>query len=155
MVNLNFVRLSEEAIIPTQAYSTDAGIDFYANHKVYSAESIIKVATGIAWEPSIELLYPNNATWLIKANFNIYMQIEDKSGFSTRTGLHVIGGVIDQNYRGEIVICFRNDSMNNVYIKKGEMIAQGIVKLVPKVSVREVDSVNETDRGQKGFGSTG
>lgn len=155
MITAYFKKLNEEAVIPKQAYPTDAGIDFFSDIEIYSASSIIKVPTGVAWEPEIEFDYNDYTTSFFHKNFNIYMQITDKSGFSTRTGLHVIGGVIDQNYRGEIIVCLRNDPMNTIHIKKGEKMAQGIVKVVPIVKIIEVNELKDSDRGENGFGSTG
>lgn len=64
-------------------------------------------------------------------------------------------GVIDSDYRGEVKVVLRNESKSQVCIKKGERIAQMLVQPVSHRDCREVETLNDTRRGDGGFGSTG
>jgi len=81
--------------------------------------------------------------------------IWDKSGLSRKQGLKVLGGVIDSGYRGEIVITLINLGNKKYEIKKGDKIAQMLIQPVHSVEIVEVDSLDDTARGEKGFGSSG
>jgi dUTP pyrophosphatase len=69
--------------------------------------------------------------------------------------LKIGGGVVDQNYRGPIGVIIYNFSPKEITIAKGAKIGQLVPMLIPIFEVEEVDDVNETDRGSKGFGSSG
>ncbi len=64
-------------------------------------------------------------------------------------------GVIDSDYRGEVMVMLRNESMNHVLIQPGERIGQLIVEQIPRVSVKVTSQLSTTERGEGGFGSTG
>lgn len=76
-------------------------------------------------------------------------------GFSQSLRLSNCVGVIDSDYRGEVRVAIHNDSCHPRYIGDGERIAQGLVVPVPRVAFVEVDDLGETERGGRGFGSTG
>lgn len=150
MIQLNFKRLYDNAILPTREYETDAGIDFYALQNSFLVKGETKIInTGIAWHPEFDQNYFETI------HFNIYMKIEDRSGLSSKTGLHVKAGVIDETYRGEIGIVMYNGSSETIEIRAGQKIAQGIVYIIPKTNIKEVKDINKTIRGANGFGSTG
>jgi dUTP pyrophosphatase len=162
MIQVHFEKLQKDAIVPTQAYSTDAGIDFYSLYEYpnIASSSTIKVQTGIRWKPVIVPYYdtPTQKAVLesfIQNNFNIYMKIEDRSGLASKESLHVKAGVIDQSYRGEIIIVMQNHGKHNVTLLKGQKIAQGIVYTIPKIYIRQSNFSNNSERGSNGFGSTG
>lgn len=83
-----------------------------------------------------------------------YSHFNDRSGHAFKAGLHVIAGVIDQHYRGEMGIVMVNTGRKSYVLKKNERVAQMIVKKYERVSIVYVDELDETDRG-KGFGSSG
>jgi dUTP pyrophosphatase len=88
------------------------------------------------------------------------IQIRPRSGLSAKTALRVANapGTIDHDYRGEIKVLMWNTSMVPVTINKGDRIAQMVLQEVPIIQWKEVSSLEElskTDRGGKGFGSTG
>lgn len=83
-------------------------------------------------------------------------QMRPRSGLSLKRGTNVKLGTIDNNYRGECNVIFINDSNDSVFIKPFERVAQ--IVFVPIVKLKEikiVGNINESERGSKGFGSTG
>ena len=85
-----------------------------------------------------------------------YARIAPKSGLACKSGLDVLGGVCDRNYTGEYkVIVVNLDKENAVLLTGGMKIAQLIVEKYSDVKVELVDSLEDTSRGEGGFGSTG
>ena len=80
-----------------------------------------------------------------------------RSGLSLKKGLRLTNGVglIDSDYRGEIMVSLRNDSDQDVVIEDGMRIAQMVIMQVPQVTFAECGILGETKRGENGFGSTG
>ena len=84
--------------------------------------------------------------------------VQPRSGLALREGLSMANtpGLIDAHYRGELKVCAINlDPEREIHITKGERIAQLVIQKVPRVSLMEVNSLDETDRGVGGFGSSG
>ncbi len=84
-------------------------------------------------------------------------QVRARSGLALRLGLGVANGpgTIDCDYRGEVGVILINFSSDVVRLKRGERIAQLVICPVVRASLRPVDSLDETIRGEGGFGSTG
>ncbi len=84
-------------------------------------------------------------------------QIRPRSGLAVKYGISIVNspGTIDADYRGEIKVILINMSNENFVIKNGERICQMVIKKYEKVSLIEVDNLNETERGVGGFGHTG
>ena len=136
-MTVKFMKLHKDAIIPNYANEKDAGLDFYAIEDYDTDESEIKVRTGLAWEP-----YEYKKYVLI---------IKDKS--SKCFDYNVVGGIVDSGYRGEIIICIVKNK--KVKINKGEKVAQGVIFELPEVNIVESNYINNTERGDGGFGSSG
>lgn len=132
-------KLKPEAKIPTKAHTTDAGFDLYAD-RAYTIEAgkTMIVCTGIS------MAIPRDYAGLIW----------DRSSMGVK-GLHRFAGVIDSDYRGEIKVCIHNASDDVYQVAEGDKVAQLIVQAVPSFFIKEVDSLEETERGNKGFGSSG
>ena len=81
--------------------------------------------------------------------------IKDRSGNAFNHGIHVLGGVIDEKYRGEIGVILVNLSKKDFKISKNDRIAQMIISEYKKVNIEHVDELNETNRNKDGFGSSG
>ena len=150
---INFKLLTGTAKLPVINNDTDAGIDFYSDQfKLLHPGEHHAFSTGVAWEPYFDAreigFYLNNF-------FKVYMQIQGRSGMATNLGIGVMGGVVDSGYRGDIKIILINTSNENVEISKGMKIAQGIALLTPNVLIRMTEFVRESNRGDKGFGSSG
>ncbi len=145
-MNVRIKKLSENAIIPTYGTPFAAGADLYAciDEKTDIAPGETKmVGTGIAME------IPEGYVGLVFA----------RSGLACKKGLAPANkvGVIDSDYRGEIKVALHNHNIagDALSVESGERIAQ--ISIVPylKAEFEECDSLEDTDRGEKGFGSTG
>lgn len=84
-------------------------------------------------------------------------QVRPRSGLALKKGLTVLNtpGTIDSDYRGEIKIIMINLSNETTIINTGERIAQMVIAKYEKIKLQEVDELNETERGEGGFGHTG
>ena len=143
-VDVNIKKLYEDSIVPTKGTEKAGGFDLYAHvvNKVYiPAHSTVMVKTGVAME------VPDDALG----------GIFPRSGLATKHGLRLANcvGVIDSDYRGEIIVALHNDTDIPRKINNGDRIAQLIFIPILNVSFNEVDQLSETDRGDGGFGSTG
>jgi dUTP pyrophosphatase len=79
-----------------------------------------------------------------------------RSGLSAKKGVDVLAGVIDEGYRGEIQVVLLNTGYDDVVIKKGDRIAQGLLQQVFQAKILEVEEFDDhTRRGENNFGSTG
>lgn len=133
-------RLSPTANLPIRGSKYAAGLDLFANEtKTIQPNSSALISTGIG------MVIPHG----------YYGRIAPRSGFSVKTGLMVNAGVIDSDYRGEVKILFANPTANSVQVNAGEKVAQIVVERIALLDVEEVESLDETERGANGFGSTG
>lgn len=142
MQTLKFMKMSPDAPIPTRQTSGAAGFDLHASHDSYvpSLSRPMVVSTGIAVQ------IPAGYVGLIR----------DRSGLARKHGLLVMGGVIDSDYTGEIMVMLSQLDNTGFYeIKKGDRIAQLLIVPCPAFDVVVVDSLDDTERGDGGFGSTG
>ena len=146
MGGLRVKKLSSNAKLPTRAYQDALGYDLYALEDVLipavdenGGIGTAKIRTGIAIE-----LPPMWGAF-----------IKDRSSVATKRRLTVVAGVIDNDYRGEIIVCLENHSGRPQKIKAGEKIAQLIPIPIANFEVFEVSDLSKTNRGEKGFGSTG
>lgn len=141
---INYKKLNEYAQTPTQGSAAAAGLDLYAAIEepiTIPAHWTMKIGTGI----SIEL--PDATFGAIFA----------RSGLATKEGLRPANcvGVVDSDYRGEIVVALHNDSEEVRTIEPKERIAQLVVMPYIPVTLVETQNLSDTDRGDGGFGSTG
>ena len=144
MFKVLFKKNKEGAVIPSRNTITDAGLDLVGLENVLIApKSRVIISTGISWEPQN-----------VPTNHIAFMNIHGRSGNALKKGFSVLGGVVDQNYRGEIKVIIQNNSWWFNVVKEGDKIAQGVVYLIPKFNIEEAKSVSETDRADKGFGSS-
>jgi dUTP pyrophosphatase len=139
IMQIKFQKLVDRAIIPTKATPFAAGFDIASidTYEICPGESHI-FPTGLA--ASIEEGY--------------CVVLFDRSGMGAKKNMHRLAGVIDSDYRGEWLICLVNLSRDTYVIHEGDNIIQGLVIPVPQLSIVEVNNLDETDRGNKGFGSS-
>jgi dUTP pyrophosphatase len=133
--------LDERAKKPSQAPGRPVGIDLYSNEDVRIAGRGVKaIGTGIA----------------IAIEEGYYGVIKERSGMSVNTPLGIKAGVIDSDYRGEIKVVMQNVSDYPEDIEKGDKFAQLIIRRQEDVNMQIVDEFTEeeTERGEKGFGSS-
>lgn len=142
-MELKIKKLNENAVIPSYASSCAAGADLYSceGELSFAPGETKLVHTGIAME------IPNGYVGLIYA----------RSGIATKRGLAPANkvGVIDSDYRGEIMIALHNHSDKTASIQAGERIAQIVIAPYITADFVESQTLNETERGDGGFGSTG
>ena len=137
-----FKRVDPDAPKPRFAKDGDAGIDLCSMDTVEIApQGTVKVHTGIAM--AIPEYYEGT--------------IRPRSGMATDRGVTIVNtpATIDSNYRGEILLPLYNAGHENVVVKRGERVAQILIKLQPLPRMVEVDELPESNRGEDGFGSTG
>ena len=141
-MKINIRKLSEGAIIPTRGSSQSAGVDLYSSE---SAEVEAGQTTMIKTGLSIEI--PDGYFGAVFA----------RSGLASRAGLRPANcvGVIDSDYRGEVIVALHNDSDVTRQVEKGERIAQLVILPYLSVEFNEVEELSETERQAGGFGSTG
>lgn len=143
-VKLNIKKLNENATIPTYGSAAAAGADLYAclNEPVTIASGETHfVKTGVALE------IPEGYAGLIYA----------RSGLACKQGLAPANkvGVVDADYRGEIIVALHNHSNEAKTIAHGERIAQLVITPFLTADFNQVDELDDTERGVSGFGSTG
>jgi dUTP pyrophosphatase len=161
-------RINENAVIPQYAHDYDAGFDLVATKDVVvEPGETVKVPTGLAFE-----LPPNYE-----------LQVRPRSGVTLKTKLRVQLGTVDAGYRGEVGVIvdnvkllfseddelpgmrlidgnfhdtpYRSFPRGTYLIRKGDRIAQAVIKPVEHAHFVEVDELSETARGTGGFGSSG
>jgi dUTP pyrophosphatase len=137
---LSVKRIDKNAVLPNYALSGDVGLDLVSVEDIslFPMEQKL-VRTGI------QIKIPEGYVGLIR----------DRAGIVSKMNVHTAAGTFDPDYRGEISIMLVNFSEEEVEIEKGMKIAQLIVVPVVKVQVKEVKTLDKTQRGEKGFGSTG
>jgi dUTP pyrophosphatase len=94
---------------------------------------------------------------LLELPLNMEGQVRPRSGLAARTGITVLNtpGTVDSSYRGEVQVILINHSELDFTINRGDRIAQLVIQNLPEVDFVEQESLNETERGSNGFGSTG
>ena len=135
-------KLSNKAVIPAYQTKEAAGFDLHSIEDVVIKPGERKlISTGLAFE----------------IPYGYEIQIRPRSGLAYKHGITVLNtpGTIDSDYRGEIKVLLINHSNEDFEIKINERIAQAIIKEVIQANFIEVDELSDTERGKKGFGSTG
>lgn len=139
---VNFKKLTPFATTPTRGTPDSAGLDLYAaDTVVIPPRKCGKIPTDIAME-------------IPRGYFG---GVYSRSGVATKRGLRIAQGtaVIDADYRGNIIVPLFNDSDEEQIIERGERIAQLIIQPCLEVNLSLVGELNDTQRGNGGFGSTG
>ena len=139
-------KLNDNAIVPTRGSAGAAGYDLYAcigetNITPIEPGETVKIGTGIA------IAIPHNSFGAVFA----------RSGLATKRGLRpaICVGVIDEDYRGEVIVALQNDSDEVQYIHNGDRIAQLVIIPYVNFDLNVVEALDDTERGAGGFGSTG
>ena len=132
---MEIVLINNDAIIPTRGCKGSAGLDLYSSADVdIEVGSINKINTGIC------ISLPENSYWSIR----------DKSSLAAK-GILTLGGVIDSDYTGEIIVIITS-LIEPIKIKKGQKIAQLIVSNIMYPEIKKVKYLKKTERNDKGFG---
>ena len=153
------VALSSTAAIPEYHTEGSAGLDLAANLNI---EPIIvadatyeKTLQSVKIKPFGRVLIKTGIKVEIPKGYEL--QIRPRSGLSLKSGLMVSNspGTIDSDYRGDIGIIITNVSNKTVIINHGDRIAQAVLSKFERITFKVVNSVEKTERGEGGFGSTG
>ena len=141
-MKLKIIKLKEQAVIPKYEHDNDSGLDLISieNVKIESGDSqLVKIGLSIELPPNTEA------------------QIRPRSGLALKHKVTVLNapGTIDEGYRGEIGVILINHGQTSFQVIQGMRIAQMVIVPVIRVKIEEVDSLNNTIRGSRGFGSTG
>ena len=141
---VKFKKNNSLAKTPTRGSAEAAGWDLYAATSyiiTIKPHQTVKIGTGLSME-------------LPKGTFGAVFA---RSGIATKRALRPSNcvGVIDTDYRGELIVALHNDSDQDQYVEPGERIAQLIVMPYIPINLTEVDELSETERGNGGFASTG
>lgn len=145
--NVKIKKLDRWATMPTQGSAAAAGWDLYAD--------LQDEPCGIEIQPHTTKIVGTGLAFQIPDN--TFLAIYPRSGLASKEGLRPANcvGVVDSDYRGEVKVALHNDSNEVRYVNPGERIAQGILQMYIPIKIKEVDELDETQRGQGGFGSTG
>lgn len=131
--------LDKDAIMPVRAYSTDAGMDLFSRE-----DKVISGRGSATFDTGVHIALPKGTVGFLKS----------KSGLNVKYGI-TSEGVIDVGYTGSIVAKLYNNSDECYHIRKGDKITQLVILPILTPELELVDSLDETDRGDGGFGSTG
>jgi dUTP pyrophosphatase len=138
-MELRVKKIHKDAKLPLYGHSGDAGLDLFSSVDfVLEKGQVQPIPTGI------QVAIPDGYVGLIW----------DKSGVSLR-GVHRLAGVIDSGYRGEIKVVMINLGDASFIIESGMKIAQMLIQPISIADVVETDDLDDTSRGERGFGSTG
>lgn len=141
-----FIKIINHSTNPLPAYQSEgsAGMDLYAN-----------LSDEINLAPLQRTLVPTGLHIALPQGYEA--QIRPRSGMAVKQGITCLNtpGTIDSDYRGEIKVILINLSNETQIIKNGDRIAQMVIAKYEKINWQLSESLDETERGHRGFGSTG
>jgi len=142
MVHIKIEKIFPDAILPSYAHPGDAGMDLFS-YETY----ILKLGERRLFKTGLKVEIPEGYE----------MQIRPRSGSALNHGVTVLNtpGTIDAGYRGEVGVILINHGEEVYSIKKGDKIAQAVISSVERAVLEEVEKLEESSRGEGGFGSTG
>ena len=138
------IKIQKIADIPTPSYAHkgDAGVDLYA-----AEDAVLKAGERKLIRTGIKIAIPEGYEG----------QVRPKSGLALKHGLSIVNspGTVDSSYRGEVGVICINLGNEPIKIEKGKKVAQMVFKKIETVKFEEVPQLDDTSRGEGGFGSTG
>src|SRR3954468_7052965 len=137
---LSFKRLHPDARLPSRGIAPPPGLDLFSVDRVTVAPgALAAVRTGLA----------------VAIPEGFYGRVAPRSGLAVRHGIDVLAGVIDADYRGEILCALVNHGSEPFEIEPGARVAQLVVEAIATPEPAWAEELEETERGTGGFGSTG
>lgn len=133
------VKLDENAFMPERAHYADAGLDIRT-----PVDGVVFPCDSETIDTGVHVAIPTGYVGMLKS----------KSGLNVKKSI-TSEGVIDSGYTGSIVVKLYNHGEDNYYFKRGDKITQLVILPVALFDIELVDVLEETERGDKGFGSTG
>ena len=145
VMDVHYSASNKDSVDPEYAYETDSGFDLYSTEELYI-------------EPFDRALIPTGLHFDIPDGYEI--QVRSKSGLALKQGLMVLNspGTVDQGYTGEIKVIIFNTTKRTIKIEKGQKIAQAVLCPVvcgKWINLVRVENIEDKDRSDNGFGSTG
>ncbi|XP_042172000.1 deoxyuridine 5'-triphosphate nucleotidohydrolase, mitochondrial isoform X2 [Oncorhynchus tshawytscha] len=137
---LKFSKLSEHATAPTRGSAKAAGYDLFSAYD-YSIGPMDKAIV----KTDIQIAVPSGC----------YGRVAPRSGLAAKHFIDVGAGVVDEDYRGNVGVVLFNFSKETFEVKKGDRVAQLVCERICYPDLQELKSLDETERGAGGFGSTG
>ena len=134
------IKLDDGAFAPIRAHNTDAGLDLKT-----PSEVTIKAGSSVVIDTGVHVAIPEG----------YFGKLESKSGLNVKHSIVCLGGVIDCGYTGSIQVKLYNLGDADYTFATGDKIVQMIVQPCELCYIGIVDSLEDTDRGANGFGSTG
>src|SRR3989344_7366516 len=138
-MKLKIKKLYDQAILPSYAHEGDAGMDLFSAHDyVLAPGDRTLVETGIS----------------VEVPEGYELQIRPRSGLALKHGLSIVNspGTVDSSYRGEVGVICINLGNEPIKIEKGKKVAQMVFKKIETVKFEEVPQLDDTSRGEGGFG---
>lgn len=142
-MKLKIKKLHPDAVVPT--YGTDGAACF----DIYSIDE------GTAGSSFFPLLLRTGLAFEVPPGWVMLVHSRSGDGFKRSTRLSNCTGIIDSDYRGELLISLRNDSQSSHFFNKGDRVAQAMLMPVTSIEFDVVNELGDTARGEGGFGSTG
>ena len=143
-ITLNVLKKTDDAMIPIYGSKYAVGMDIFSNtNDIISAGKRKLISTGIS------------VSWSGLDEENYYLRVAPRSGLSVKNNIDIGAGVIDYDYRGIIYVCMINNGTNDFEVVKDMKIAQLILEKCNRPIIKEVSTLENTERGNNGFGSTG
>ncbi len=133
------IMLDTDAFMPTRAHKEDAGLDLYARET-----AIVPAKESYKFDTGVHIEIPPCMVGFLKS----------KSGLNVKHGI-TSEGVIDEGYTGSIVVKLYNNSDKDYLVNRGDKISQLVILPILRPSLEVVDSLEQTERGDNGFGSSG
>lgn len=159
-MEIKIKRLTPTAQIPTKAHASDAAFDLYldapdALYHEWNGGVEVKTASGIKIRPNETVMLHTGIA--METPIGYYAAIYARSGLACKEGLRPANctGIIDADYRNEILVAIHNDSDETRIVHHNDRIAQMAILPVLDVNLVETDKLSETERGSGGFGSSG
>ncbi len=142
-VAVPIVRLDPELPMPTRQHDSDAGYDLVSR-------------IDIELHPGERVLVPTGIAFALPLGYAAFVQ--PRSGLAIKHGISIVNtpGLIDAGYRGECQVALINHDLNETFsVRRGDRIAQLVIQRVESVDWTDVASLDDSDRGSRGHGSTG
>merc|ERR1712010_109063 len=137
---MQVAKLSDKAIIPTKGSKLAAGYDLYSAY-----DYVVPAGGKIMAKTDIQVKVPHGT----------YGRVAPRSGLAWKHHIDIGAGVVDEDYRGNIGVVMFNHASVDFEVKAGDRIAQLVCERIAYPDIQELPSLDVTERGEAGFGSTG
>ena len=155
MPPVEFERMYPGTPLPHRAHLTDAGVDLASIGFIDERGTRIETKERIGVRPGELVKVRTGIKTAIPAGYVGLLVVRSSLGVKHGLALANDVGIIDADYRGEIIVCLRNNTRERTGLQLGERVAQLVVIPVNLTPWVEVEHLDDTDRGEGGFGSTG